>query len=636
MHSSLKDLNMTLRNGGANFTDPVRHEEPWNTLMVLYLGALLIVSMLLNGVVCLVFYKKPHLLNISNSFVLNLSCCELGFSLLVLPFTMASIVSDEVLQNKYICIFQGVLFTLLLVAIQFSLLIIAIDRNYAIIHSLQYPNVFTQRLCNTLITTTWLIGTVLGLSPVMGLGSYKYHASHHSCFLDWYSDLSYVIFFIAFSFGVPILIQSWCYLRIFKAAISHTRRGNKVYPWMTRASSTSVIEVSTTELSSMCIRSENIVQGHTQISRMRFSSTQCKAVRTLVLIAMAYVISWLPFLITIGLALNSKENSLVLDSLSICFVFLTCLFNPMIYAFMNRVIRCEISKYVCGMIGKISGVTTTFNDSDEFYSNTMSTFSSGRQITGSVFSQGFRMRSRSTGGIVKTNEMDPIEEEPEVVFETKSENDIQILDMDPANVDIHEEAKSSSERKQGETVRETMNGTTPRADFSPLRSNHTTYTKSRLSIIEDMFSPFRKPVRAQSESLLVKNTKHCKADGGSFLNFESSRSKIHNRRRHSHQSRMLSDTRGRMSLTKVLEPLEFQLMFRRLNKVYNRTSSPLSLQNYVSECSQSVTDELEQSTSRSASRISRKSSAPSQRWSNAERLSIGHCNPVIDRNCFSA
>ncbi|KAL3862017.1 hypothetical protein ACJMK2_008022 [Sinanodonta woodiana] len=549
---------------------------------------------------------------------------------------MASIASDEVLQNKYVCSFQGVLFTLLLVAIQFSLLIIAIDRNYAIIHSLQYPNVFTQKLCNTLITLTWIIGIVLGVTPVMGLGSYKYHASHHSCFLDWYSDLSYVIFFFAFSFGVPILIQSWCYLRIFKAAISHTRRGNKVYPWMTKPSSMSVIEMSTTELSSVYTRSESFVKGPTQLSRKRFSSTQCKAVKTLVLIAMAYMISWLPFLITIGLALNSKETSLVLDSLSICFVFLTCLFNPMIYAFMNRVIRCEISKYVCGVIGKISGVTTTFNDSDEFYSNTVSTYSSARQNSGTVIPQSFRNRSRSMGGIVKTNEMDPIEEEPEIVFETKSENDIQILDMDPVKVDIHKEATSATTKKQSEPAGEAMNGATPRKDSPPLRPNHMTYTKRRMSIMGNLFLPFRKPQRAQSESFVVKKTKNCKADGGAFLALESSHAKISNRRRHSYQSRMSSDPRRRTSLTQVLEPLEFQLIFRRLNKMDSRTSSRLSLKKDGSKSCLSVADDSEQSTSRIVSRISRTYSAPIQRWPNAERLSNGYCNPASERNCFSA
>ena len=53
-------------------------EEVWSTLMAIYLGTVILLSLLLNGTLCLVFYKKQHLLSISNCFVLNLSCCQLG------------------------------------------------------------------------------------------------------------------------------------------------------------------------------------------------------------------------------------------------------------------------------------------------------------------------------------------------------------------------------------------------------------------------------------------------------------------------------------------------------------------------------------------------------------------------------
>ena len=53
-------------------------EEVWSTLMAVYLGTILMLSVVFNGTICLVFYKKPHLLSISNCFVLNLTCCQLG------------------------------------------------------------------------------------------------------------------------------------------------------------------------------------------------------------------------------------------------------------------------------------------------------------------------------------------------------------------------------------------------------------------------------------------------------------------------------------------------------------------------------------------------------------------------------
>ncbi|CAG2206456.1 unnamed protein product [Mytilus edulis] len=47
------------------------------SLKALSLGIIFIVSMVMNGTVCLVFYKKTQLLSVSNTFVLNLICCQL-------------------------------------------------------------------------------------------------------------------------------------------------------------------------------------------------------------------------------------------------------------------------------------------------------------------------------------------------------------------------------------------------------------------------------------------------------------------------------------------------------------------------------------------------------------------------------
>lgn len=72
-----------------NFTDPCNNSsvadyvtvppssDIWRTLMAVYLGAILFLSLTFNGTLCLLFYKKTHLLSISNCFVLNLTACQL-------------------------------------------------------------------------------------------------------------------------------------------------------------------------------------------------------------------------------------------------------------------------------------------------------------------------------------------------------------------------------------------------------------------------------------------------------------------------------------------------------------------------------------------------------------------------------
>jgi len=65
---------------GTNDTDPDTiqpNSDIWRTLMAVYLGAILFLSLTFNGTLCLLFYKKTHLLSISNCFVLNLTACQL-------------------------------------------------------------------------------------------------------------------------------------------------------------------------------------------------------------------------------------------------------------------------------------------------------------------------------------------------------------------------------------------------------------------------------------------------------------------------------------------------------------------------------------------------------------------------------
>lgn len=62
-------------------TTAVRSEGVWGVeggVVTTYLAVLLLLSVLCNGTIGCVFYSKPQLLTVSNSLVLNLTCCQLG------------------------------------------------------------------------------------------------------------------------------------------------------------------------------------------------------------------------------------------------------------------------------------------------------------------------------------------------------------------------------------------------------------------------------------------------------------------------------------------------------------------------------------------------------------------------------
>ena len=330
-------------------------------------------------------------------------------SLLVLPFSLFAVVSQDWIYSGHWCEIQGFFFTTVVVAQQFALLIISIDRNYAIMNSLRYPNVFTQTLCSILIAISWTLAVLFSIPPLLsfGLGNYVFHRSQFLCGIDWETDATFLVVFSIMTFATPVLIQSFCYIKIFIAAVGHSKRSSKVSPLPCQPSR------ATNEL-----RSDSSTGSSDIPEEVYRSSAECKAVRTIFIIALAYSVCWLPYFVDSFLTLRQNKTNPNFSAAAICCLFSSSILNPMIYAYMNRVTRREIGRFVCGN----SGMT----DPEEAGSTSMSAYSS---VWGSN-----RIRSKSNGAI-PGNEMDTIMEEGEIdesVFRQSHsrENHVEMLTRD--------------------------------------------------------------------------------------------------------------------------------------------------------------------------------------------------------------
>ena len=284
-------------------------------------------------------------------------------ALLVIPCTFYAAVNHGTVYSGVWCHVQGFVFTSGVVTVQLALLVISLDRNYAIMNSLRYPNVFTQKLCTVMIVFSWAISLILSFPPLLnsGLGTYKFHRYQFMCTLDWSGTSPYLHVFHIFAFVLPILVQGFCYLKIFTAALGHTKRSMRVYPWVTNSSVKTVKDsASDSSESNESLGSEDIHRG----------ATQYKAVRTIFLIALSYCICWVPYLAESYLVHTRKTFYPHLSAASICLVFSTGLLNPVIYAYMNRVTRREIGRFICGI--------PVINDSEDFVSTSMSTYPSAK------------------------------------------------------------------------------------------------------------------------------------------------------------------------------------------------------------------------------------------------------------------
>lgn len=316
-------------------------------------------------------------------------------SLLVLPFSLFAVVSQDWVYGGHWCAAQGFFFTVVMVTQQLALLTISIDRNYAIMNSLRYPNVFTQTLCAGLIGFSWLFSVIISIPPLLhsGMGEYSFHRSQFLCGLNWSKDVPYLLVFSTLTFALPILIETFCYIKIFFAAVGHSKRSTKVRPIGNPRSRI----VSATASSSCDYRSDASTNSSDFEDETRKNSIECKAVRTIFLIAVVYIVCWVPYFIDCFLALRNEKLNPNLSAAAICFLFSSSILNPMIYAYMNRVTRREISRFVCGI--------SSLGDGEEAFSTSMSTYSPAWVQN--------KMRSKSNGGM-NTETMDTIVEETEI------------------------------------------------------------------------------------------------------------------------------------------------------------------------------------------------------------------------------
>lgn len=516
-------------------------------------------------------------------------------SLLVLPFSLFAVVSQDLMYSGHWCEIQGFFFTSVIAAQQLALLIISIDRNYAIMNSLRYPNVFTQTLCIILIVFSWTFAVIISVPPLLssGMGNYIFHQSQFLCGLDWESDVNYLVIFSIMAFGLPVLIQSFCYIKIFIAAVGHSKRSSKVKPWTGRPSRT------TSEL-----RSDSSTCSSEYSEEVYQNSVECKAVKTIFIIAFAYSVCWIPYFTDSFLTMKKAEINPNYSAAAICSLFSSSILNPMIYAYMNRVTRREIGRFVCGNSG--------IGDSDEAGSTSMSAYS--------AWTQG-RIRSKSNGAM--TNEMDTIMEETEVeetVFgEPRSDNRCKIACKVDASVKSSKTGGSGNTKnlifkgekvfnidREGRFETELKIPETPEASGSQLEQRYQPDKKrlkeSAWSVIKtERFNEELRRSSQTSESYFAKGKRRRKRDFGSFLYFESNNKhleasrykKAEKERKGTHRH---SDDHVRsISAGKLPSLMKFRLSLhesdlKNLNKVTVKSNFEFENKSFEREENRSLTD----------------------------------------------
>lgn len=158
-----------------------------------------------------------------NVFVVSLAVADLVVAIYPYPLVLMSIFHNGWNLGFMHCQISGFVMGLSVIGSIFNITGIAINRYCYICHSLKYDHVYSDKNSLCYIILIWIL-TVIALVPNFFVGSLQYDHRVYSCTFAQSASSAYTIAVVLFHFILPILVVTYCYLRIWILVIQVRRR----------------------------------------------------------------------------------------------------------------------------------------------------------------------------------------------------------------------------------------------------------------------------------------------------------------------------------------------------------------------------------------------------------------------------
>lgn len=167
--------------------------------------------------------SKPPLVSPGNIFVVSLSVADLVVALYPYPLVLTAIFHNDWTMGDLHCQASGFIMGLSVIGSIFNITAIAINRYCYICHSLHYDRLYSLRNTCCYLGLTWFL-TAIATVPNFFVGSLQYDPRIYSCTFSQTVSSYYTISVVVIHFLVPVLVVSYCYLRIWVLVIQVKQR----------------------------------------------------------------------------------------------------------------------------------------------------------------------------------------------------------------------------------------------------------------------------------------------------------------------------------------------------------------------------------------------------------------------------
>ncbi|XP_015910821.1 melanopsin-like [Parasteatoda tepidariorum] len=322
--------------------------EIFRYIQIISLSLITILGFVSNFLVLLLFYRKPTLRSFSNRFVLNLTISHFWQCILTLPTTVMSVAAEKWLFGDITCIISGFLFITLIITSVLTLLLIALDRNFAVNSPLHYTMTITKKRTGFLIFMTWFIGVLVASPPFFGVTDIKYRPQWHMCTLEWEHNETYSLAYgsvlIVLGFMVPFLTTICVYSSMFQAARDNSERARK------HSVNSTIVESTLPETSRVSSLPPKKKYRRWSSGSNQFFGEEWKAVRTGLLVVMTFTLCWLPYFTVTSLETYFYASNKIPDYVLFIVILCSssaCIINPYLYVFRNKTSRKHIKQIIC-------------------------------------------------------------------------------------------------------------------------------------------------------------------------------------------------------------------------------------------------------------------------------------------------
>lgn len=300
-------------------------EDAWVLGLELVFG---VIGTIGNLLVCIIIIRAKFLHNLTNYLILSLAVTDMCASMLLMfnvflyEANLVSIPSNHIAAEFFCRLYASLMFFWICVTTSvYHLVLVTLERFFAIVYPLRYPNYFTKSRARRIVALTW---TVSVLQELFALWINSYNSETKVCDYNYPhkgAEIFNGVFIFFVSYFLPLVIMIWSYYLIM-------RNLKKSAGAMIREQS----------------------GGENAYSLLR---ARKRVIHVLLLVVMAFVILWSPNQL-VYLFQNFGIYLVPIDSpwykLTRVMALANSVVNPFIYAFKYRQFRKGFRVVICGCV----------------------------------------------------------------------------------------------------------------------------------------------------------------------------------------------------------------------------------------------------------------------------------------------